>query len=445
MWNNYWGNRDRRNVPQVNYREQSSDENSDEYNSPLVSPSRPPPTRAGSPVELAVPTLSDNVDEELVAVSQTLQNVGHTHTFRRTRPSVRPDPEGGDDQSEQEPLPEQDVGEEEVVEGHVVESAVNPKVEDENGGGGADPEDDNMVNIDVEDGVDGDKAPEQARAIKVEFDANDIVFWFVQLEDEMVMASVKSQWLKKTILQRNLPVKQKEDVKALLSLPKEGSGSIYKNIKSELIRIYAPKPADSYRKALTRTMVGLPSQLGYQIVDDICKKSRKLEGCCCAGAAQALWTQQLPVNIRNHISDREFNVNTYKEVFEAADKCFMSSKQVNVAAIAVAKVDLDETQAAFLPQNQPTAEVAAFRGGARGGRGSGRGGSGRGGRGNGRGGGRGGQSGQGGQGGAPKTRKRHESMPPEECCDRHYTHGASAWFCLKPLTCPWVSKVIPRN
>ena len=120
----------------MNYRDPSSDENSDEYNSPLVSPSRPPPTRAGSPVELAVPTLSDNVDEELVAVSQTLQNVGHTHTFRRTRPSVRPDPEGGDAQSEQEPLPEQDVGEEEVVEGHVVESAVNPKVEAENGEAG---------------------------------------------------------------------------------------------------------------------------------------------------------------------------------------------------------------------------------------------------------------------------------------------------------------------
>ena len=303
-----------------------------------------------------------------------------------------------------------------------------------------------MVNIDVEDAADGDKATDLARSIKVEFDANDIKFWFVQLEDEMVMASVKSQWLKKTVLQRNLPVKQKEDVKAMLSLPKESAGSIYKSIKTELIRIYAPKPADSYRKALVRTMVGLPSQLGYQIVDDICKKAKKLDGCCCAGAAQALWTQQLPVNIRNHISDREFNVNTYKEVFEAADKCFMSSKQVNVAAMAVAKVDLNETQAAFLPQNQPGAEVAAFRGGARGGRG-GRGGSGRGGRG-GRGGNRGGgsnQNGQGGQGANSQTRKRHESMPPEECCDRHYRHGANAWFCLKPLTCPWASKVSPRT
>ena len=46
----------------------------------------------------------------------------------------------------------------------------------------------------------------------------DINFWFAELEGEMTMASVKSQWLKRTVLQRNLPTKQKEDVKALLTL-----------------------------------------------------------------------------------------------------------------------------------------------------------------------------------------------------------------------------------
>ena len=92
MWNSYWNGRARRDVPQVNYNKSSEDE--EEYNSPLVSPSRPPPTRAGSPVDLALPTLSDNVDEELNLVSNTLRNVGHSHTFRGTRPEVRPEPEG---------------------------------------------------------------------------------------------------------------------------------------------------------------------------------------------------------------------------------------------------------------------------------------------------------------------------------------------------------------
>ena len=45
------------------------------------------------------------------------------------------------------------------------------------------------------------------------------------------MASVKSQWLKRTILQRNLPTKQKEDVKALLTLSKTlGGDDIYLKI-----------------------------------------------------------------------------------------------------------------------------------------------------------------------------------------------------------------------
>ena len=140
----------------------------------------------------------------------------------------------------------------------------------------------------VEEKEDGAKAQEYARSIKVEFNPADINFWFSQLEDEMLMASVGSQWLKKTILQRNLPLKQKEDVKALLVLPKTQAGnSIYKDIKKELMRIYAAKPQDSYKEALTLTMVGLPSQLGYKIVEKICKKNPKLVNCCCDQAAQA--------------------------------------------------------------------------------------------------------------------------------------------------------------
>ena len=134
-----------------------------------------------------------------------------------------------------------------------------------------------------------------------------------------------------------------------------------------------------------------------------------------------MWTIQLPVAVRNHISDREFNKDTYREVFEAADKCFTSSKQINVAALAVAAVDLDETQAAFDPQNQP--QVAAFTQKKK----------------------KKNKKGQQGSGQSKPQRKRHESSPPESCCDRHYTHGAGAWFCLEPQTCPWASKITPRK
>ena len=56
----------------------------------------------------------------------------------------------------------------------------------------------------------------------------------------------------------------------------------------------------------------------------------------------------------------EFNHTTFKGVFEAADKVFMSAKQVTVAQLSVAATSLDQTLPAFTTQNQPTAEVAAI-------------------------------------------------------------------------------------
>ena len=224
MRNSYWNGRARRDVSQVNYNESSEED----FDSPLQSPQRPPPTRAGSPVELAVPTLADNVDEELEAVSRQLRNVGHTHTFRGTRPEVRPDPEGGEvghNQPEDGPgeavAVVEEVTAEEVVEGVVVQHGDNHKLGAENGGGGGSDDngaggsDDNgagddeevavMVDFDAENKDDGEKSQDLARSIRVEFNKNDIVFWFSELEGEMEMASVGSQWLKRTILKGDTP------------------------------------------------------------------------------------------------------------------------------------------------------------------------------------------------------------------------------------------------
>ena len=202
-------------------------------------------------------------------------------------------------------------------------------------------------------------------------------------------------------------------------------------MKNELIRIYAPKAKDSYCKALTRTMVGLPSQLGHQMVDDVCKKAA-LEGCCCAAAVEALWQLQLPVGIRAHVSNMEFSHAIYKQVFEAADRVYMSSKQVSVATMARAPSvaamsadNLDETQAAFTPQNQPS-EVAAFKSQKNKNKKN--------------------NKGQGNKNQKPRGQK-HSSVPDsqaEKICDRQFRHGAGAWYCLAPTTCPWVNKVISR-
>ena len=51
-----------------------------------------------------------------------------------------------------------------------------------------------------------------------------------------------------------------------------------------------------------------------------------------------------------------FSAATYKGVFEAADQVYLSSQQVQVAAVATPR-PLDETLPAFASQNQP--QVAA--------------------------------------------------------------------------------------
>ena len=116
-----------------------------------------------------------------------------------------------------------------------------------------------------------------------------------------------------------------------------------------------------------------------------------------------------------------FTKETYKSVFEAADRVFNSARQVNVAVAAVTSLH-DETLPAFSAQNQPTAEVAAIAGKKK----------------------------------NKKNKKnkkdkeerprgpRHASLPPESCCDRHYVHGADAWYCLAPTTCPWKDRCTAR-
>ena len=97
-------------------------------------------------------------------------------------------------------------GEEEVVKGHIVEPAGDTELKAVVKAASGEPV--VMTDFDVENGQEGDKAQEHARSIKVDFNPTNISFWFAELEGEMTMASVKSQWLKRTLLQRNLPVKQ---------------------------------------------------------------------------------------------------------------------------------------------------------------------------------------------------------------------------------------------
>ena len=129
----------------------------------LVSPRRPRQSPTASPRALLVPD-PPTVPEVLAGVAEQLRDPNRRERAER-RNAVR--------QAQEE--------------AEAREAANMPEVE-----------------FDVENAADGEKAQDYARSIKVEYAPNDIKFWFSQLEGEMVMATVKSQWLKRTVLQRNL-------------------------------------------------------------------------------------------------------------------------------------------------------------------------------------------------------------------------------------------------
>ena len=385
MWP--WPNRPSRNLPPVNYKEDSSDDET------FASPRVPYQTRAGSPVQLAVPTLNDCVDEDLEAAVAALQS---QILYRG-------------DRSKQD-------WEESVTEGLIV-GGKDKELEAENM-----PDDDN-VQVDFEDeaGQDDPKAVEYTRSLKMEFAPDDVEFWFIQLENEMFSSGVKSQWLKRSVLVKNLPPKIQADVKALLILKQSAAPvDIYKRLKTEILRIHAPQQDACFKKALSRVLTGLPSQLGQQLINDICPKPVKLEGCCCHKAVYALWTIQLPISVRSSVANMEFTNATYQTVFESADKVFLSTKSTEVSA-GVAAISKPSASAA-----EDTAQVAAFKPG---GRKPQRNKPNK-------------NNGSGGGSGTGQSRpKPNNTNAPSGCCENHKKWASDAWYCLEPLSCPWVNKV----
>ena len=203
----------------------------------------------------------------------------------------------------------------------------------------------NMTDFDAENGVDGASALTDLKAVQCPFLKDDIEFWFSQLETQLEVIEIKSQWMKRIAVQRFLPADIQSEVKSLLSLAKTAAGNnIYFRIKQELIELFGQKPEDSYNRAKNRVMSGKPSQLGKALVEDICKKDKKLDGCCCDAIVWGLFREKLPIVIRNHIAQKPFNKSTYKDIFKEADKVFDSNRGSDplqappVAAMSAASV-----------------------------------------------------------------------------------------------------------
>ena len=275
---------------------------------------------------------------------------------------------------------------------------------------------------------------------RLEWDANDVKFFFQQAEIKMDAAGVKKQYTKFQVLSSIIPKVVQDEVKSFVVMAENEfpNKDAYKVLKQEILRIFGPKPEASVEKALSRVLVGKPSQLARALVADICKT--KLKDCnCCPAIVATLWKRQLASNVRSGIAHCKFNADTFNEVCQLADDIHAENKPVAQVVAAVGAHSLDETQPAI---EYPVPEVAAVnRGGGRGGRGGRR--NNRGGRG------RGGSGGGGASSGGTQPRhkgSKHPDLPPGDWsgCSMHFKWGRGSYFCTEPTTCPWKDIVAPK-
>ena len=289
-------------------------------------------------------------------------------------------------------------------------------------------------------------------SIKVPWD-RDVKYWFSELECQMDIIQVKSQWIKRTVLSNNLPSLVKAELKELLKKTKANApADIYKQIKVKTIELFAPREEDAFERAAALEMTAKPSALAKAITEILCECDPPLTGCCQAKTVAALWKRKLPQQIKTRIAGMSL-AQDYANVLKLADDVFATLQRPGSVA-AVSHRQPSPAQPAAEPQLEELEdqEVAAYghgRGGAqRGAQGRGAQRGGQRGRRPGRGGfgGRGHQRGGQGQGGRGQSQQRgrgdrHPDGPPETACKMHWRFGRSAYYCTQEDSCPWALSI----
>ena len=267
----------------------------------------------------------------------------------------------------------------------------------------------------------------KAATIKATWTPDDLDFFFTNLETDMEFVGVKSQYLKRQCLKKNLPESVVLEFKGLLRLNKANAGQTpYKTLKDALLLQYGQKKEDAFEFASGLTLTSSPSALCKRIADTMCTQQPPLQSCCCETAISGMWRRQLPDGVKEAIAGMPMTGQGAMEaVMKRADDVYFSTR--NKLATTAATVS----------------EVAAFRG-----------------KGNGHGRGRGGNPGSGGQNPGqstthatnaaktsqkPKWGQKHPDDPPEGVCKQHYQHGKSAHFCRRLHDCPWRDFVSPPS
>ena len=287
-----------------------------------------------------------------------------------------------------------------------------------------------MPNFDVENGVDdADYYKKLGPISNRTFNTKEPEFWFTSIESSLKHIGVKSQWSKREILQNLLPEAIQLELKHLFRKDKDSAGDTpYKDIKTELLKLYKPKKEDAFERALSRKLSDFakPSAFGKALIDDICVCDSPLQSECCQRVIGGLWVRQLPLVIRQRLAGQDFSVASYKSMFELADALYKTPTTTHQPVIAaVSSVSsppsaLNETQPALQhdvaaltkKKNKKNKNRNATPSGSD----------------------------------SSKPRwptPRHADNPPLNTCFNHHTHGRTAFFCSDPLSCEW--RNIPPN
>merc|ERR1711989_137260 len=106
------------------------------------------------------------------------------------------------------------------------------------------------TNFDEINQTDGPDAVGKLASVKVPWN-KDVEYFFFELENQMELIALKSQWLKRVVLANNLPEDVKNELKATLKKPKSAApDKVYKKLKDKVFDLFGPKEGDKYEKAL---------------------------------------------------------------------------------------------------------------------------------------------------------------------------------------------------
>ena len=287
--------------------------------------------------------------------------------------------------------------------------------------------------------ADADNVMAKMAGLQLEFDPQDLEFWFGQLEMHMTTAGVGQQWTKRLILDRNLPKYVKDEIKDILRKTQAKAGNTpYKDLKDRVLLHFGISDEDLFEKASALTLTGKPSALAKQLADLLCTCEKPLdEGCCAVPTVTGLWKRQLPVLVKTAVAGKSL-AKDWGEVLRIADAVSTSmtpspaTGNTTTAAVAV----VTTTKPAEGAASTDVAAVAAGRGRGRGGRQQYQRGRGR---------------GRGATANATRANRdtttgrgpRHPDGPPESACDMHWKWGRSAHHCSNWEQCPWKDQVSP--